>query len=56
MMKNFSYRVIHPKDTEAKLRMDALNKIIDEKMKSTPELTARKDAVVQELTKEAVNE
>ena len=45
-MKNISYKVIHPKDTEEKVRRDALNKIIDEKIKTTPELTARKDAVV----------
>jgi len=45
-MKRFNYKVIQRKDTSDKVRADALNKIIDEKIKTTPELTARKDAVV----------
>ncbi len=45
-MKKISYKVIHPKDTADKVRRDALNKMIDEKIQTTPELAARKDAVV----------
>jgi len=53
-MKKISYKVIHPKDTETKVRRDALNKLIDEKIKSNPELTARNSAVIQEISKEGV--
>ena len=52
MMKNFSYRVIHPKDTEAKVRRDALNKLIDEKISLTPELIERKAEIIQAKTRE----
>lgn len=40
-MKKMSYRVIERKDTDEKIRVDALNKIIDDKIKTTPELSAR---------------
>jgi len=53
-MKKISYRVIERKDTAEKVRLDALNKLIDEKIKSTPELTARNSAVIQEISKEGV--
>lgn len=47
-MKKISYKVIHPKDTVDKVRSDALNKLIDEKIKSTPDLTARETSVISE--------
>lgn len=50
--KKISYKVIHPKDTVDKVRLDALNKLAEDKIKSTPELTARKESVFSAITKE----
>ena len=51
-MKRVSLKIIHSKDTAEKVRRDALNKMIDEKIKTTPELIARESAIRLAITKE----
>jgi len=51
-MKKISYRVIERKDTAEKVRRDALNKLIDEKISLTPELIERKAEIIQAKTRE----
>jgi len=51
-MKRFNYKVIQRKDTSDKVRADALNKLIDEKISLTPELIERKAEIIQAKTRE----
>lgn len=45
-MRKFNFRPIIPKDSKAKLRVDAMNAVIDEKISKTIDFSSREVSII----------